>query len=70
MPTSPFLEPTPLDHDTEDVLADPSVQSSLEALDDPEDREDLLEALITRRRIADGKEKTYTLEEVKDHLGL
>ena len=35
-----------------------------------EDREDYLLSLATLERIENGKERTYTLEEVKKELGL
>ncbi len=69
MSTEPVREPTAKEQETEQILAYPDVRASLEALDEPEDREDLLDALIIRRRIAEGKERTYTLEEVKKKLG-
>jgi len=70
MSTAPITESTPIDRETEEIQADPDVSESLEALDDPEDKEDLLDALIIRKRIAEGKERTYFLEEVKEKLGL
>ncbi len=70
MSPAPVIEPTTLDRETEEILEDPEVRASLEALDDPEDREDLLDGLITRKRIAEGKENTYSLEEVKEKLEL
>lgn len=70
MSTAPVIEPPAADRETDKILADPEVRASLEALDAPEDREDLLDAMIVRRRIAEGKERTYTLEEVKEKLGL
>jgi len=70
MSTAPITESTPIDRETEEIQADPDVSESLEALDDPEDKEDLLDALIIRKRIAEGKERTYSLEEVKEKLGL
>ncbi len=47
----------------------PQVQQALAELDDPEDREDLVDALMVIKRIQEGKEKTYTLDEVKKKLG-
>jgi hypothetical protein len=70
MPTSPITESTATNRETEEIQADPDVRASLEALDDPEDRKDLLDALIIRKRIAEGKERTYSLEEVREKLGL
>ncbi len=70
MSTAPVIEPTTIDRETEGVLADPEVRASLEALVDPEDKEDLLDALIVRKRMAEGKERSYSLEEVREKLGL
>jgi len=53
-----------------EILRDPEVQKALAELDDPEDREDLVDALMVMKRIREGKEKTYTLDEVKKKLGL
>jgi hypothetical protein len=53
-----------------EILKDPEVRKALAELDDPEDREDLIDALVVIKRIQDGKEKTYTLDEVKKKLGL
>ncbi len=70
MPTAPIAD-HPTDADIErELLQDPKVQEALAALDDPEDREDLIDALIVSRRVKEGKEKTYTLEEVAKKLGL
>jgi hypothetical protein len=49
MPTAPVIEPTAIDSETEEILADPEVRASLEALDDPEDREDLLPGRSRRK---------------------
>ncbi len=70
MPVSPIIEPTAMDSETEEILADPEVQAALEALDDPEDREDLIDHLKIMRRIREGKEKTTPWDEVKARLGL
>jgi hypothetical protein len=70
MSTAPVIESTVVDREAEKIPTDPEVRASLEALDDPEDREDLLDALLIRKRIAEGKERTYSLEEVKKKLGL
>ncbi len=70
MPTAPIVD-QPTDADIErELLQDPKVQEALEALDDPEDREDLIDALIVSRRVNEGKERTYPLEEVRQKLGL
>jgi hypothetical protein len=53
-----------------EILKDPEVRKALAELDDPEDREDLIDALVVIKRIQDGKEKTHTLDEVKKKLGL
>ncbi|MFH0822085.1 MAG: hypothetical protein V2B18_04990 [Pseudomonadota bacterium] len=65
MPTAPAI-----DREIEEILADPEVRASLEALDDPEDREDLIDHLKIMRRIREGTEKTTPWEEVKARLGL
>ncbi|MFH0825477.1 MAG: hypothetical protein V2B18_22210 [Pseudomonadota bacterium] len=36
MPTTPAIEPIAIDRETEEILADPEVRASFEALDDPE----------------------------------
>jgi hypothetical protein len=64
----PILEPT--DKEEHEILNDPKVQQALAELDNPEDREDLVDALVVIKRIQDGKEKTYTIDEVKKKLGL
>jgi hypothetical protein len=70
MPTAPVID-QPSDEDIErELLRDPDVQEALAALDDPDDREDLIDALIVSRRVRDGKERTYTLDEVLQKLGL
>jgi hypothetical protein len=53
-----------------EILEDPEVQKALAALDDPEDREDLIDALIVQKRIDEGKETTVPWEEVQRKLGL
>jgi hypothetical protein len=70
MSTAPVMEPTDIDGETEAILADPEVRASLEALDDPEDREDLIDHLKVMRRLREGKEKAIPWEEVKARLGL
>ena len=70
MPTIP-THTEPINDDIEEnVLADPENRKALAELEDPEDREDLIDALIILKRIEEGKEKTHTLEEVKKELGL
>jgi hypothetical protein len=70
MPTIP-THTEPINDDIEEnVLADAENQKALAELEDPEDREDLIDALIILKRIEEGKEKTHTLEEVKEELGL
>lgn len=58
------------DTEEREILNDPEVQKALAALDDPEDREDLIEALIVMKRVREGKEETYTLEEIQEKFGL
>lgn len=65
---APKMEPT--DTDEREILNDPAVQEALAALDDPEDREDLIDALIIEKRIKEGKEETIPWEEVQRKLGL
>lgn len=69
MPTVPMKEPTDADIEHE-ILEDPEVKAALAELDDPEDREDLIDALIIERRIKEGKEETIPWEEVQRKLGL
>jgi hypothetical protein len=59
-----------IDPETEEILRDPEVQAALEALDDPEDREDLIDHLKIMKRVREGKEKLIPWEEVKDKRGL
>lgn len=65
---APEMEPT--DVEEREILSDPAVQEALGALDDPEDREDLIDTLIIERRIKEGKEETIPWEEVQRKLGL
>jgi hypothetical protein len=58
------------DPELEEILKDPEVRAALEELDDPEDREDLLDHLKIMKRVREGKEKLIPWEEVKDKLGL
>jgi hypothetical protein len=61
----------PKDDDIErEILDDPAVQKALAELDDPEDREDLIDALVIQKRIDEGKEQTIPWEEVQRKLGL
>ncbi len=70
IPTAPIVD-QPTDADVErEILQDPKVQEAQAALDDPEDREDLIDALIVSRRVKEGKAKIYTIEEVLQQLGL
>jgi hypothetical protein len=56
------------DAEVKRLLADPEVLAEYNALDDPEDREDLLEAL---RVIDQTREEEYIpWEEVKNEIGL
>jgi hypothetical protein len=70
MSTAPVMEPPSTDSETEEILADPEVRAALEALDDPEDREDLFDHLKAMKRYREGKEKVIPWEEVKAKLGL
>ena len=70
MPTAPTAVDPP-DNDIErEILNDPEVRKALADLDDPEDREDLIDALIVQKRIDEGKEETIPWEEVQRKLGL
>jgi len=70
MPTSPITEPTDIDPETEEILADPEVRAAWEALDDPEDGEDLIDHVKAMKRYREGKDKGTPWEEVKARLGL
>ncbi len=70
MPTSLATEPTDVDPETEEILADPEVRAAWEALDDPDDRKDLIGHVKVMRRLREGKEKATPWEEVKARLGL
>ncbi len=52
------------------VLADAEVKKALAELEDPEDREDLIEALVVLEGIEEGKVRTHTIEDVKKELGI
>jgi hypothetical protein len=69
MPTMPVMEPTDADIERE-ILQDPEVRAALAELNDPEDREDLIDALIVEKRIREGKEEKIPWEEVQRKLGL
>jgi hypothetical protein len=71
MPVMPITEPVPtMDADTEDILSDPAVRASLAALDDPEDREDLIDHLKALRRLKEGKDRLIPWYEALKQLGL
>jgi len=65
---APKIEPA--DTEEKEILNDPAVKEALAALDDPEDREDLIDALIVEKRIKEGKEETIPWEDVQRKLGL
>lgn len=65
MPTAPIAEPTDVE---QEVLADPRVQAALSKLDDPEDREDLIEGLVAVRRAELGMEEAIPWEEALNRL--
>ncbi|MDQ1239049.1 MAG: hypothetical protein QG577_1234 [Thermodesulfobacteriota bacterium] len=67
--TAPVIDPAALDPETEEILGDPEVQASLGALDDLEDREDLIDHLKAMKRYKEGKDKGTPWEEVKASLG-
>jgi hypothetical protein len=58
------------DAEEREILNDPEVQKALAALDDAEDREDLIDSMIVMKRIREGKEETHTLEEIQEKFGL
>ena len=70
MPTAPVIEPTDINPETEEILVDPEVRAAWEALDDPEDREDLIDHVKAMNRYREGKDKGTPWEEVKARLGL
>ena len=53
----------------EEILADPDVRASWEALDDPEDREDLIDHLKALKRLEEGKDELVPWEEAQKRLG-
>lgn len=68
MSIAPVADQPAVDRETEELLADPEVRAAWEALDDPEDREDLIDHLKVMRRLREGKEKVTPWEEVKARL--
>jgi hypothetical protein len=70
MPTAPVVEPTAMDSETEEILDDPEVRASWDALDDPEDREDLIDHLKALKRLKEGKDQLIPWEEALKQLGL
>jgi hypothetical protein len=70
MPTAPIVEQTALDSETEQILADPKVRASWEALDDPEDRQDLIDHVRALKRLEEGKDKLVPWEQALKQLGL
>ncbi len=68
MPTSPIMD-QPTDSDIEKELRqNPKVREALAALDDPEDREDLIEGLISLRRAEKGLDELIPWEEAVKRL--
>jgi hypothetical protein len=70
MPTAPITNPTADDRETDEILADPEVRASLAALDDPEDREDLIYHLRALERLKEGKDRLVPWDEALKQLGL
>jgi hypothetical protein len=70
MSTAPTAVKAKDDDIEREILNDPEIQKALAELDDPEDREDLIEALVIQKRIEEGKEHTIPWEEVQRKLGL
>ena len=70
MSTAPVITPADTDPETEEILADPEVRASLEALDDPEDREDLIDHLKALKRLKEGKDRLIPWEDALKQLGL
>jgi len=58
-----------LDPEAREIVADPEVRASWEALDDPEDREDLIDHLKALRRLKEGKDELIPWEEAQKRLG-
>ena len=68
MPTSPIMD-QPTDSDIEkELLQNPKVREALAALDDPEDREDLIGGLIALRRAEQGLDELIPWEEAVKRL--
>jgi|GEM_PF-1169799 len=70
MPTAPIIDQRADAAIEKELLRDPQVQDALATLDDPEEREDLLDALVVTTRLKEGKEKTYALEDVIRNAGI
>ncbi len=70
MSTAPVTESAVLDSETEELLADPEVRASLDALDKAEDREDLIDHLRALKRLREGKDRLIPWEEAMKQLGL
>jgi len=70
MSTVPVTDPDTTDMETQEILSNPELRKSLEALDDPEDREDLIDHLKAMKRYREGKDKGTPWEQVKATLGL
>jgi hypothetical protein len=58
-----------LDPEAREILSDPDVRASWEALDDPEDKEDLIDHLKALRRLKKGEEELIPWEEAQKRLG-
>lgn len=70
MPTSAAFDPIEdLDPEAREILEDPEVRASWEALTDPEDREDLIDHLKALKRIARGEDEPVSWDEAQKHLG-
>lgn len=63
MPTAPILDDPTAANIEKEVLRDPKVQEALATLDDPEDREDLIDGLIALTRAQRGMDETIPWEE-------
>jgi hypothetical protein len=69
MPTAPVTgQPTDAEIEQE-ILRDPNVRKALAALDDPEDREDLIDGLIALKRADWGIDEAVPWEEALKRLG-
>ena len=58
-----------MDPEAREILADPDVRASWEALDDHEDREDLIDNLKALKRLKEGKDELIPWEEAQKRLG-